>query len=92
MKTSFLIAITCALQMFIMFGICIVTSSALAMALKDFKWCIGAASSIFGFFYYLLISLFTFGMGILHDGSLLPMPLYFLSISSLMLVAKRSMA
>lgn len=78
-------------QMITMFGICMTTSNALAIALIKYKHCIGTASSIFGFFYYCLIAFFTFGMGILHDGTLRPMPLYFLSLSILMLVVKRIM-
>jgi hypothetical protein len=67
-----------------------VTSSALALALVDYKWCVGTASSLFGFFYYCFISLFTLGMGMLHNGTLLPMPLYFLSIAIFMIVAKKA--
>lgn len=73
------------------FGICMVTSNALALALIDYKWCIGTASSLFGFFYYFIISLFTLGMGALHNGTLLVMPLYFLSISLFMYFVKKLM-
>lgn len=76
-----LIAITLLTQMVIMFGVCMVTSNALAIALVDYKRSIGSATSLFGFFYYCFISLFTFGMGVLHNGTLLPMPLYFLCIA-----------
>lgn len=79
-----LIAITLVTLMSIMFAICMVTSNALALALVDYKWCIGTASSLFGFFYYGMISLLTFGMGYLHNGSLLVMPFYFLAISLIM--------
>ena len=67
------------------------TSNALALALTDYKWCIGTASSLFGFFYYCLISLFTLGMGFLHNGTLLPMPLYFFCIGLFMLIVQRTM-
>lgn len=80
-----LITASLFLQMTIMFGICMTTSNALALSLVDYKWCIGTASSLFGFYYYVVISLFTLGMGMLHNGTLLPMPLYFLAISFLML-------
>ena len=33
-----------------MFGVCMTTSNALALALVNYKWCIGTASSLFGFF------------------------------------------
>ncbi|MCX7337678.1 MAG: multidrug effflux MFS transporter [Alphaproteobacteria bacterium] len=80
-----MVIITIISQMTLMFGNCMITSNALALALVDYKWCIGTASSLFGFFYYCLISLFTFGMGILHNGTLLPMPLYFLGIAIFMM-------
>lgn len=81
-----MIAVTIASQMLTMFGVCMATSNALALSLADYKWCIGTASSLFGFYYYCLISLFTFAMGVLHNGTLFPMPLYFLSISVFMLL------
>ncbi|MFN7038272.1 MAG: multidrug effflux MFS transporter [Alphaproteobacteria bacterium] len=85
------ITISILCQMCNMFGVCMATSNALALALVDFKWCIGAASSLFGFFYYTLISLFTFGMGYLHNGTLIPMPLYFLSISMFMVIVRKTL-
>lgn len=89
--TNLMIGITILSQMSIMFGICMATSNALALALVDYKWCIGTASSLFGFFYYCLISLFTLGMGALHNDTLLPMPLYFLGISLFMLIVQKFM-
>lgn len=89
LPNDLMIAITIISQMVMMFGICMATSNALALALVDYKWCIGTASSLFGFFYYCLISLFTLGMGFLHNGTLLPMPLYFLALSCFMMVANR---
>ena len=86
-----MIGITMMMQMIIMFGVCMTTSNALALALINYKWCSGAASSLFGFFYYCLISLFTLGMGLLHNNTLLPMPLYFLGISVSMLVIQKYM-
>lgn len=76
-------------QMIMMFGSCLVTSNALALALVNYKWCIGTASSLFGFFYYTVISLFTFVMGLLHDGTLYPMPLFFVSLSIMMFVISK---
>lgn len=83
---QWLVAAAIANQAICLFAICAVTSNALALALVDFKWCIGTASSLFGLFYYALISTFNFGMGVLHNGTLLPMPLYFFSIAVFMLV------
>ena len=89
--TNLMIGITILSQMSIMFGICMATSNSLALALVDYKWCIGTASSLFGFFYYCLISLFTLGMGALHNDTLLPMPLYFFGISLFMLIVQKFM-
>lgn len=83
---SLIIAMSLISQMTIAFGICMTTSNALALALTDYKHAIGTASSLFGCFYYSLISLFTFCMGFLHNGTLLPMPLYFFSLSLFMLI------
>ncbi|MBM17904.1 MAG: Bcr/CflA family drug resistance efflux transporter [Epsilonproteobacteria bacterium] len=60
-----------------MFGIGIMIPNVLAIALLDYKEAIGTASSLFGFYYYCLISLCTLGMGLLHNHTLWPMPLYF---------------
>lgn len=84
-----IIALTLVLQSCIMFGICVATSNALALALVDYRHAIGTASSLFGFCYYAVISLFTLVMGELHNGTLLPMPIYFFVISLVMLWAKR---
>lgn len=67
-------------------GMSILIPNALALALEKYQSSIGTASSFFGFMYYALISIFTFGMGVLHTGSLLPMPLYFLGLTLLMWV------
>ena len=91
LSTNLMIGITILSQMSIMFGICMATSNSLALALVDYKWCIGTASSLFGFFYYCLISLFTLGMGALHNDTLLPMPLYFFGISLFMLIVQKFM-
>lgn len=89
---AFLIIIATLLcQMGIMFGSCMAASNAMALALVDYKHAIGTASSLFGFFYYCLIALFTLGMGALHNGTLLVMPAYFLALSLLMLLVKSKM-
>lgn len=83
------VAIVILSQMIIAFGICMATSNALALALVNYQHAIGTVSSLFGFFYYCLISVFTLGMGFLHNGTLLPMPLYFLGISLFTLLVKQ---
>lgn len=90
-SSSTMIAITLFLQMCTAFGIVMNNGNALAMALVDYKWCTGTASSIFGFFYYIITSLITLGMGMLHNGTLYPMPLYFCSIAWSMFLVKKTM-
>jgi DHA1 family bicyclomycin/chloramphenicol resistance-like MFS transporter len=77
-------------QACIMFGSGMIVSNALALALADYHWCIGASSSIFGSFYYTIVALITFGMRLLHNGTLLPMPLYFFGIGVLMLIVRQT--
>ncbi len=88
MTKESLIIITIAAQMMNMFGKCIIGGNSLALALTRYRWCIGAASSLFGFYYYCLTSLFTFGMGKLHNHTLLPMPLYFFAIGLSMIFVR----
>ncbi len=89
LPTQTMVLLTIGCQMSISLGLCMATSNALALALKDYKHAIGVASSLFGFFYYCLISIFTFLMGLLHNGTLLPMPLYFLGLSCFMIIVNR---
>lgn len=79
-----IIFITIALQMVTAFGLVMVTSNALSAALVDYRDCTGTASSLFGFIYMSWISLVTFCMGMLHNGTLFPMPLYFFAIAIFM--------
>jgi len=90
-SNTMLIITTIGTQMIMMFGVCMATSNALAVALVDYKWCVGTASSLFGFFYYCIVSLLTLGMGLLHNGTLLPMPLYFLAISGFMVLVSKKL-
>ena len=77
---SVMIGVTLVAHMISMAGRCLVNSSALSIALADYRWCSGTASSVFGFIYYLIVSLITFGIGLLHNGTLYVMPLYFLVV------------
>jgi DHA1 family bicyclomycin/chloramphenicol resistance-like MFS transporter len=86
-----MIALTIFLQMVMAFGIVINNGNALAMALVDYRWCTGTASSLFGFSYYAGTSLITLGMGMLHNDTLYPMPLYFCCITWCMMAVKRLM-
>lgn len=75
------IILTLACMAFIMAGIGMIIPNILSLALEQYKTTIGTASSLFGFYYYCLISLFTLIMGLLHNDTLLPMPLFFLGIA-----------
>lgn len=84
LSKNIMIPLTIFAQMLNVFGGVLVASNSLAKALENYKYCAGTASSLFGFFYYCVISAITFGMGLLHNGTLLPMPLYFMGIGLLM--------
>ncbi len=91
LPVPWLIGATLISQMLNMFGMTVVASNALAQALVDYKWCIGTASSLFGFFYYCIVSLVTLGMGALHNDTLLPMPVYFLSLGLVMYMTHKTL-
>lgn len=84
MANTPLISISLMSMMIITLGIGMVGPSVLAQALINYQYAVGTASSLFGCFYYLLISLLTLGIGTLHNDSLWLMPAYFLGISLVM--------
>lgn len=67
-------------------GIGMAIPNCLSLALVSFKDVLGTASALFGMSYYFVISFFTWGMSLLHNDSLLTMPLYFLVIAVAMVV------
>ncbi|MFE4712461.1 multidrug effflux MFS transporter [Paenibacillus sp. NPDC056722] len=81
-----IVVVICMLMaMFVMLiGAGMALPNSLSLALVQFHDVIGTAGAIFSLGYYLLVSLTTWGMSLLHNGSLLTMPLYFLAISSVM--------
>lgn len=81
MPREILIGFTVIVMAFTGMGFSLTLANALAISLQDYRQVIGTASSLFGFAYYVMISLFTFGMGYLHNDTLYPMPLYFLGIA-----------
>lgn len=87
--SNFMIMITIVSQMLTSMGLCIATSNALALSVVNYKDAIGIASSLFGFFYYMVISIFTLIMGTIHNGTLLPMPIYFFILSCFMLLISK---
>lgn len=78
-----IILIVCILiTLFVMLmGAGIALPNCLSLALVQFQDVVGTAGAIFSLGYYLLVSLATWGMSTLHNGSLLTMPIYFLGIS-----------
>lgn len=61
----------------------------LSLALVEYQEVIGSAGALFSLGYYLLVSLFTYGMSVIHNGALVVMPIYFLVIGLSMLVFVR---
>jgi len=70
-------------------GAGIALPNCLSLALVSFQDVIGTAGAIFSLGYYLLVSLITSGMSLLHNGSLLTMPLYFMILTMIMLIFGR---
>jgi len=90
-STKFLLlCVALGSHMVSMAGRCLVNSSALSVALDHYRWCGGTASSVFGFMYYLVVSLITLGIGLLHNGTAYPMPLYFCVLAISMVVVNRT--
>lgn len=85
--TPLYISVTLLLIGVLFFGIALLIPNALSQALSAYQTMIGTAGALFGLFYYILIAAFIFLMGILHDGTALPMPLYFSLITLLMYLA-----
>jgi Bcr/CflA subfamily drug resistance transporter len=75
-------------------GAAISLPNILSNALIGYDEALGTAGSLFSFSYYMIVALATFLMGFMHNGTLYPMPIYFLIITGLlcitnMLFAKR---
>ena len=76
-------------MMIIFLSIAIFSPNALFLALQHRKTSIGTISAIFGFTYYILASIFTYIMGILHNGTIVPMPMYFFALTLLLFFVGR---
>lgn len=61
--------------------IALITSNALSQALIKYKTVNGTASSFLGFFYYVVSAACTLAMSLLHNGTLLRMPVLFCIIA-----------
>ncbi|MBS4168737.1 multidrug effflux MFS transporter [Parachlamydia sp. AcF125] len=67
------------------FGIGLIISNSLSLALVDYQEARGIAGSLFGLFYYIVIACLTAIMGMIHTGTVLPLPLYFIALSLFLL-------
>lgn len=70
----------------LLFGVGIALPNCLSLALVDFQAEIGSASALLSLHYYLLVSAIVYGMSVVHNGTLLAMPLYMAWIGSVILV------
>lgn len=59
----------------------------LSMSLKNYHAVLGTAGALFGLLYYLLICVLLSIMGMIHNGTIWPMPVYFFVLSFLMTIA-----
>lgn len=66
----------------LLYGTGMMIPNCLSLALVDFQDVIGTAGAIFSLGYYLLVSLITFMMSVLHNGSLAVLPLYSIGLLS----------
>ncbi|WP_217580948.1 multidrug effflux MFS transporter [Lysinibacillus sp. GbtcB16] len=73
----------------LLLGSGIALPNCLSLALVDFQDVIGTAGAIFSLGYYLLVSVITSGMSLLHNESLLTMPLYFLVLTIMMWISTK---
>jgi Bcr/CflA subfamily drug resistance transporter len=73
----------------LLLGSGIALPNCLSLALVDFQDVIGTAGAIFSLGYYLLVSVITSGMSLLHNESLLTMPLYFLVLTIMMWISAK---
>lgn len=57
----------------------------LNLALKGYEDVIGSASGIFSFGYYLIVSLLTYLVSFIHNGTIYALPIFILIVSLVML-------
>lgn len=80
------LGLTFASLFVIFFGVGLIIPNSLSFALKPYQTAVGTAGSIFGLFYYCLIAGNTWLMSLLHTGGILPLPLYFLGLSAVLII------
>lgn len=76
----------------LLLGIGMAIPNCLSLALTSYPDVLGTAGAIFGLGYYVVVSLITTGMSVLHNGSLMMMPLYFLGLSIAMIFVSKRLA
>ncbi|MHB0860334.1 multidrug effflux MFS transporter [Paenibacillus sp. SEL3] len=76
----------------LLLGIGMTIPNCLSLALIQYGDVLGTAGAIFGLGYYVIVSLITSGMSLLHNGSLVTMPLYFFSLTIAMVLVSRLLA
>jgi Bcr/CflA subfamily drug resistance transporter len=59
---------------------------ALNLALKGYESVIGSASGLFSFGYYIIVSLLTYSVSLIHNGTIYSLPIFILAIAIIMLV------
>jgi len=73
-------------MMGIIFGIFgLVIPATLSSALVKYKNVLGTAGALFGLSYYIVNAAITWGMGLIHNGTVMPMPIYFTVLCALVL-------
>ncbi|MCQ6563370.1 multidrug effflux MFS transporter [Paenibacillus mendelii] len=75
----------------LLLGVGMAIPNCLSLALVRYGDVLGTAGAVFGLGYYLLVSLITSGMSFLHNESLLTMPVYFLVLTTMMVVVSKSL-
>jgi hypothetical protein len=70
----------------VFFGIGLIIPHSLSLALKPYQSTVGAAGSLFGGSYYILIAGYTAFLSFFHNGTLWPLPIYILVLGMLLLM------
>ncbi|MFD3261180.1 multidrug effflux MFS transporter [Paenibacillus lentus] len=83
------LALMVACIFILLLGIGMAIPNCLSLALIHYGDVLGTAGAIFGLGYYVVVSLITSGMSLLHNGSLVTMPLYFLGLAIVMVLVSR---
>lgn len=69
-----------------MTGVTMIIHNCISQALEDYGSYAGTSASLFGFYYYLIISFLTGLMSIIHDDSLHALPLFCFVVLAMMII------